>query len=111
MQSGSLEFAPTQQASLTPSSLLAAKRTQFKQGPNFGSDTMSAITEPDSSQQRTDVKSVVRLGKRFESIRDHDKSKAFFANQHVRAEQRRKALARDRKGRRFAQVTLMRNYR
>ena len=111
MQSGSLDFAPTQQSSsLAPSSLLAAKKTQFKQGPSFGSDTMS-LQPAYSSQKSVDVKSVVRLGRRFESGRDHDKSKAYFAGQHVRAEQRRRAIARDRKGRRFAQVTLMRNYR
>ena len=64
-------------------------------------------TQNESSQKL----SVVRLGKRFQATRDHDKSKAFFASQVVRGEQRRRAIARDRKGRRFAQVTLMRNYR
>ena len=46
---------------------------------------------------------LIRLGKRFVS-RDHDSTKVFFASAHSKAEQRKRALALDRKGRRFAQV-------
>lgn len=56
---------------------------------------------------------LLRIGRRFRKAEtvSHDRSKAYFAKQHAKREERRRLWAEERKGRRLAQVTLMRKYR
>ncbi len=55
----------------------------------------------------------MRLGRRFRKSEpeSRDVAKAHFARQAARRERRQKMWAEERRGRRLAQVTLMRRYR
>ncbi len=99
-----LEFEQTQTQQLkgppTPS---------FKQGPSFGTQTLSHA-ENESPKKDS---SALRVGRRFlRSDRvSHEHTKAYFARQHAKKERRLKQRQEERRGRRLAQVTLMRKYR
>ena len=97
--------------------------SRFKQNQGFGQEKLIPTQEMSQRYEKGE-NVVILLGKRFAKSNYSGSSskpqvvsdewmwsKSTFSRLHARKEKQREQIERDRKGRRFAQVTLMRKYR